>query len=110
MKAGCPGYTGDTRRMLAQNSTATTGTGTINEEDPKCSRSYFPLPFFLFFMGYVLILMVDRVIMRHSHGGHSHDEEGHIHKHDGSEIKEEKNKSKDSIKQDNQNSEDMKSM
>ena len=56
-------------------------------EDPNCEKAYFPLPFALFFIGYLIILTVDRVILRghgHSHGdeGHGHGEHEHEHGHD----------------------------
>ncbi len=57
---------------------------TIDEilDEERCDKEYFPLPFLLFFVGYLIILIVDRVILRHGHGdllGHSH---GHSHGHD----------------------------
>jgi hypothetical protein len=56
------------------------GTDTSEEEvGSNCDKPYFPLPFALFFIGYLIILTVDRVILR----GHSHDhgEDGHEHGH-----------------------------
>ena len=36
-----------------------------------CDKSLFPLPYLLFFVGYVTILIFDRVVLSHSHGSDS---------------------------------------
>lgn len=40
----------------------------------------FPLPYLLFFLGYVIVLFIDRVVFKHAHG-HDHGEDEHEHKH-----------------------------
>lgn len=72
------------RRMLMEEANATANGTLLGEEEPidleKCSKEYFPLPFLLFFVGYVIILIVDRVILRHSHS-HGDDDHEHSHSH-----------------------------
>jgi zinc transporter ZupT len=83
-RAGCPGYE-DGRRLLRNlevNSSSTNTASTdeiLTSDSEKCSKALFPLPYLLFFVGYLIILTVDRVIIKHSHGGMLDDHHGHDH-------------------------------
>jgi len=63
----------DHRRRLAESGT--------EEKEEEHHDEAFPLPYVLFFLGYAVILLVDRVFSAHfgdSHGhhhGHNHDDE-----------------------------------
>lgn len=70
-------------------STDSSSNSTSVFDSSKCDKHYFPIPYFLFFCGYVMILMVDRIIMKHSHS-HSHDEHEHDHEHEHTHKNEQK--------------------
>lgn len=90
-RAGCPGYTEERRLRNLESINETTSLGDTNSAVflENCNKPLFPLPYMLFFVGYLVILIVDRVILRHSHSdmhndhdhGHSHSNE-HEHKHE----------------------------
>ena len=85
-KAGCPGYTSDGRRMLRELDDGNSTAVLTPEFLEFCSNDLFPMPYLLFFVGYLIILTVDRVILRHSHGdlleehSHSHGSSSEKHK------------------------------
>ena len=72
---------------LLQTSAATvipktnTTTSVVEEEEHADRHGIFPLPYLLFFVGYCLVLLVDRVLAGehgHSHG-HNHSHHDHHH-------------------------------
>ena len=72
----------DSHRLLQATATIiptansnTTVSAVAEEEEHADRHGIFPLPYLLFFAGYCLVLLVDRVLAGeygHSHGGHDH--------------------------------------
>jgi len=61
--------------------TKTNTTKAVEEEEKHIDRhGIFPLPYLLFFVGYCLVLLVDRVFA--GEHGHSHAHGHHDHQHD----------------------------
>ena len=71
-------------RLLKAGSTGVTKTNTtivVEEEEEHVDRhGIFPLPYLLFFVGYCLVLLFDRVFA--GEHGHSHAHGHHDHQHD----------------------------
>ncbi len=64
-------------RILQSTNTTSTAIATPEEEKHVDRHGIFPLPYLLFFVGYCLVLLVDRVLAgehghSHSHGSHTH--------------------------------------
>ena len=74
----------------ASNSTVTAKAGAHADHDEEHGGHFFPLPYLLFFIGYMMVLLIDRVFAGehgHSHGNHGdHSEHNHDHKHTDKEL------------------------
>ena len=66
---------------LASNKTATAAAGADKHEH---HADFFPLPYLLFFIGYCLVLLIDRVFA--GEHGHSHGHGGHDHQHNQEDL------------------------
>ena len=71
----------------ASNTTATAKAGAHADHEEEHGAHVFPLPYLLFFIGYMMVLLIDRVFAGehgHSHGNNS--EHSHDHKHTDKEL------------------------